>query len=202
MPGPAPKRPENRARTNATFAMTQLPAGGRTGRAPKWPLGSDTKLETEIGLLKLGMKDTEEEIRWLSTARERSAARRRLERQKKKVRELEALRSAASKIERTIWSALWKTPQATQWEKRGWYREVALFARHQAKGESGSLDDAKEARMRENLIGLNDMSMLRLRWEIGAPTESGSGRTTAAKKASGSRARRAHLKLVEPPKKK
>ena len=62
--------------------------------------------------------------------------------------------------------ALWKTPQATQWEKRGWLREVALYARHQAKAEAGSLDDAKEARQREDRLGLNDMAMLRLRWEI------------------------------------
>lgn len=37
--GPPPKHPDARRRTNATVAMTALPAGGRQGEAPTWPLG-------------------------------------------------------------------------------------------------------------------------------------------------------------------
>lgn len=164
--GPAPKPADQRARRNPGVAMTRLPQSGRTGRAPAWPLGSDTQLETSIALTKLTLKDIADEVEWGSNARERAAGRRRLDRAKKKLAELEAMRKAAGAIERQIWTALWKTPQATQWEKRGWYREVALYARHQAKAEAGSLDDSKEARQREDRLGLNDMSMLRLRWEI------------------------------------
>lgn len=35
--GPAPKPDGQRARRNATFAMTHLPASGRQGPPPKWP---------------------------------------------------------------------------------------------------------------------------------------------------------------------
>lgn len=37
MPVP-PKHPSERRRRNATVPMTQLPAGGRKGPTPKWPL--------------------------------------------------------------------------------------------------------------------------------------------------------------------
>ena len=164
--GPPPKPAGQRARRNATVAMTKLPAEGRKGRAPKWPLGADVQTDVAIELQRLAIKDINQEIEWASTARDRSAQRRKLERAKKKLRELEAMRTAASRTEKEIWAALWKTPQATQWEKRGWFREVAMFARHQAKAEAGSLDDAKEARQREDRLGLNDQAMLRLRWEI------------------------------------
>ena len=38
MPGPPPKPAGERRRRNATVAMTQLPAEGRIGAAPEWPL--------------------------------------------------------------------------------------------------------------------------------------------------------------------
>lgn len=167
--GPAPKRADQRARRNTTFAMTQLPAGGRTGPTPEWPLGSDVELETKIALAKVQLVDDEHEVEWASTSRDRSAARRRVERTRKKLAELEAMRDAASATEREIWRQLWRTPQAAQWEKHAWYRDVALYARHQAKGEAGSLADSVEARQRGDRLGLNDQAMLRLRWEV-APT--------------------------------
>ena len=166
MPGPAPKHPDQRARRNATVAMTRLPVAGRTGAAPRWPLGSDVETETEVFLLKQEIAQITDDAKWETTARERAAQRRKLARANKLLAELEARKKFASRVERQIWAAVWKTPQATQWEKRGWFREVALYARHQAKAEGGSLEDSKEARQREDRLGLNDMSMLRLRWEI------------------------------------
>jgi len=38
MPGPPPKPAGERRRRNATVAMTQLPAEGRRGPVPEWPL--------------------------------------------------------------------------------------------------------------------------------------------------------------------
>lgn len=38
MPGPPPKPAGERRRRNATVAMTQLPAEGRQGPVPQWPL--------------------------------------------------------------------------------------------------------------------------------------------------------------------
>lgn len=164
--GPPPKHPDQRARRNAGVAMTRLPAAGRPGRAPAWPLTGDIEIEVAIELTKLKIAGIKDELEGATTARDRSAQRRKLERANAELAKAQAMKKAASALERKIWTALWKTPQAVQWEKRGWYREVALYARHQAKAEAGSLDDSKEARQREDRLGLNDMAMLRLRWEI------------------------------------
>ncbi|MBS45306.1 MAG: hypothetical protein CMH83_19480 [Nocardioides sp.] len=173
--GPAPKPADQRARRNASVAMTRLPAEGRKGRAPAWPLGADVGIETEIELTKLQIKGIRDEIEWATTSRDRSAQRRKLERATKQLAKLQAMKKASTAAERRIWTALWKTPQAVQWEKDGWVRDVALYARLQAKGEAGSLDDAKEARQWSDRLGLNDLAMLRLRWEIAEPAAAGTG---------------------------
>jgi hypothetical protein len=46
MPGPIPKDPWQRRRRNAPIANTKrLPAEGRTGPIPDWPLGSQSEAE-------------------------------------------------------------------------------------------------------------------------------------------------------------
>lgn len=48
MPGPPPKHPSQRRRTNATVALTQLPSEGRRGELPGWPLSRQSKREGEL----------------------------------------------------------------------------------------------------------------------------------------------------------
>ena len=43
MPGPAPKDPSSRRRRNATVGKTMLPAGGRQGDVPVWPILARTE---------------------------------------------------------------------------------------------------------------------------------------------------------------
>lgn len=164
--GPAPKPPDQRARRNATFAMTQLPKSGRTGRAPAWPLGADLAIELDIAHAKTAIAAADLDMADATNAKDRAAAKRRRATAEKILARAEAMKKLQRGEERKLWTALWKTPQATQWEKRGWFREVALYVRHQVKAEAGSLDDSKEARQREDRLGLNDLAMLRLRWEI------------------------------------
>lgn len=164
--GPAPKHPDARARRNATVAMTRLPADGRKGRAPAWPLDADLATETAIHFTKREIKAIEDELEWATTARDRSAQRRKLDRANKKLAEQQAMKAHLAKNEKKLWADLWKTPQATQWEKLGWTREVAAYVRHKVKGEGGSLNDAKEARQLSDRLGLSPLALLRLRWEI------------------------------------
>lgn len=44
MPGPAPKHPDQRVRRHATVAMTRLPAEGRLGAVPVWPLSGKARV--------------------------------------------------------------------------------------------------------------------------------------------------------------
>ncbi|MCM0622499.1 hypothetical protein [Nocardioides bruguierae] len=164
--GPPPKPADQRARRNAGVAMTRLPASGRSGRTPKWPLPPDIGLAAKITGLEQELRGIEADLEACTISRERAALRKKRGRVETTLREAKALRTTLARSEKTLWAQLWKLPQATQWEKRGWFREVALFTRHQIKAEAGSLDDSKEARQREDRLGLNDQAMLRLRWEI------------------------------------
>lgn len=47
MPGPPPKPADQRRRRNATVAMTRLPAEGRTGEPPRWPLAASAAYDED-----------------------------------------------------------------------------------------------------------------------------------------------------------
>lgn len=182
--GPAPKPADMRARRNATFAMTRLPAEGRKGRAPAWPLDADLETETAIHEGKRVIKALEDELEWATSARDRSAQRRKLDRAKKALAEKQAMKAFLARNEKKLWADLWKTPQATQWEKLGWTREVAGYVRHKVKGEGGSLDDAKEARQLSDRLGLSPLALLRLRWEIAETVEQAKAPTPRSRRNS------------------
>jgi hypothetical protein len=82
------------------------------------------------------------------------------------IAELKAQLKAAAALEKSLWSDLWKTPQAVAWDKLGYTREVAQYARWKVLGELGDLDAAKEARQLSDRLGLTPLAMLRLQWEI------------------------------------
>ena len=49
MPGPAPKDPAQRRRRNKPAEVTALPAAGRQGAPPRWPLpGEQSDMEAEL----------------------------------------------------------------------------------------------------------------------------------------------------------
>lgn len=192
--GPAPKHPDRRARTNATVAMTRLPAAGRTGRAPAWPLDADLATETAILLGKRQVKALEDDLDSAGTARDRAAIRRKLQRATTTLAEAQAMKAFLAKHERKLWGDVWKTPQATQWEKLGWTREVAQYVRHKVKGEGGSLDDAKEARQLSDRLGLSPLALLRLRWEI---ADAAAANTAPAARSRRNSSRYRDLKVVQ-----
>ena len=70
------------------------------------------------------------------------------------------------KLESDLWRDLWALPQAVAWERLGYTREVALYVRHQVSAELGSLEHAKEARMRSDRLGLTPAALRSLQWEI------------------------------------
>lgn len=68
--------------------------------------------------------------------------------------------------ERELWETIWRTPQAEAWARNGWDRDVALYVRFFTIGETGRLDEAKEARMWSDRLGLNPAAMLKNRWRV------------------------------------
>ncbi|HEU4544485.1 MAG TPA: hypothetical protein VFR23_25365 [Jiangellaceae bacterium] len=108
---PAPK--PDPVRRNSRVGPLKLPAEGRRGEPPKWPLGA------------------------------------------KPVAELQR-----------IWRELWATPQAVAWERLGWTRVVARYARVALAAEVLDKDALAEARHLEDRLGLTPKAMRMLLWEV------------------------------------
>jgi hypothetical protein len=108
---PAPKI--NPVRRNSRVGPLQLPAEGRKGAPPAWPL--DGKPNPQI---------------------------------------------------QRIWRQLWATPQAVAWERLGWTRVVARYARVALAAEVLDKDALAEARHLEDRLGLTPKAMRTLLWEI------------------------------------
>lgn len=197
MPGPPPKEAENRARRNPTVAMTKLPAAGRQGPAPKWPLPGDIHLATQVRIARAREKD----LRFLAedpdvTARERAKRDRDHAKALEVLKVLEATARAQRKHETTLWASLWATPMAVEWERLRWHRSVALYVRFQVLGELGDRKAASEARLREDALGLTPMSLLRLRWRVEDVPADGAAARSAPR--AGARATYRHLRVAEP----
>jgi hypothetical protein len=199
--GPVPKPDGQRARRNATVGMTQLPWAGRAGRTPPWPLIDDIEISARRDMkrdeadeldAKLAEDDEFEEL----AKRERSSMERRLRKLREEIFVLEERLKAQRKMERQLWRNIWQMPQAVQWEKLSWTRDIAQYVRHKVLAELGSMDDAKEARQMADRLGLTPLSLLRLRWEIQTkPDESATSRRSSGA-AGSARARRGPLTAV------
>lgn len=167
-PAPKPAGADGRGarRRNATVAMTRLPAAGRTGKTPTWPLLDDVALTARRDVL----ARKAEALRYQLAETEPGPAWARLDRRVDaldiEVETLTQQLAVQRKLERAVWRDLWRTPQAEAWERLGWFRDVAAYVRWKVLGELGNLDAAKEARQLSDRLGLTPLAMLRLRWEI------------------------------------
>lgn len=190
--GPAPKPAGTRQRRNATVPMTMLPASGRTGKTPPWPLPDDVAKGVMQRLAEGKVEQLQEELRDCA-ARSRAKLERSLDQALAHASVLEAEIAAQRQLESALWRDLWSTPQAAQWEELGWDRDVAQYVRHKVRAELGSLDDAKEARQWSDRLGLNPLAMLRLRWEterVDAAEAEGRRRRASSKPAAKKTAKR------------
>lgn len=100
--GPAPKAADQRARRNATFAMTQLPAEGRKGRTPAWPLVDDMAAVAELGSEKQLVKQLLAQVDGCEDRRELAALMRQLDRATRRVVLLDGQIKAQRRLERQV----------------------------------------------------------------------------------------------------
>ena len=167
--GPPPKPAGERRRRNATVAMTRLPAGGRTGDPPPWPLMDDVVATTQRDMAR--RQADEYELQLLEPdlqGRQRAAVQRKLDAAQSSATVLDKQIEATTDLEAELWRDLWATPQAVAWDRLGWTREVAQYVRWKVRAELGDLDASKEARQLSDRLGLSPLAMLRLRWEVDA----------------------------------
>ena len=166
-----------------------LPAAGRKGRTPPWPLVDDVRVTARLELARDLVAEVQVQLAGEDDGRKAGGLRRKLGQAELTVATLELQLSQARDAEVALWRDLWRTPQAVVWEQTHAAREVAQYVRWKVRGEQGDLDAAKEARMLSDRLGLNPLALLRLRLVIAAVDE-------AEEKG---RARRAKTAPVPPP---
>lgn len=163
--GPAPN--PNRQRRNASVSTLKLPASGRAGRAPAWPLLDDVALAARRDVHQAHAEKAHEDLEDHDLPLTlRGHIERRLEKAEFEAAVLTRQMAAQRDLEKRVWRELWRTPQSVAWERLGWTRDVAQYVRWKVLAELGDLDAAKEARQLSDRIGLTPLAMLRLRWEI------------------------------------
>lgn len=158
--GPAPDK--NRRRRNAAIAPTiKLPAEGVAAAAPRFPLGEDLVTAAKLSVARA-------QVHALESKRDSGEDfnEDRLERLQERVAVLTAVVAGQRKAELALWREVWKLPQAAAWDRHGYVREVAKYVRLTVLAESGDLASGKEARQWSDRLGLNDLALLRLRWEV------------------------------------
>lgn len=163
--GPVPKHPSARARRNASPGMVSLPADGRHGRTPTWPLPPDPQ-EAVADYWVSVAENLEAQAEAESDGRRRNRMLDRATRARGTAAQITAECRAAAELERKIWTRAWTTPMATRWEAMQWTREVAGYCRAKARAELGDHKAAKLAVAYADRLGLTPWSLLRLRWEI------------------------------------
>lgn len=166
MAGRGPGASQDPVRRNGRSAGQVLPAEGRTGPVPAWPLRPDVTLSARLDVLRADQEDLEAALDGCDDQKEANRLRFRLGKNVEAVALTEAVIKSAAELELEIWAEAWSTPQAVMWERLRWTRTVAQYVRWKAKGELGSLDASKEARMLEDRLGLTPRSLQDLRWSI------------------------------------
>lgn len=166
MPTP-PKHPSVRARRNDPRKdFVTLPAAGRPGPVPSWPLGPDLKMQAALDLA----RDRMTSLALAAETEEDGRARGRIRRELAKHENAAALLSLqieqARDAEVALWERLWRTPQAVLWEQTHADREVAQYVRWKVRAEQGEVRAASEARLLSDRLGLNPLALLRLRAEV------------------------------------
>lgn len=164
--GKVPKDAASRhGRGGKPQSKVEAPATG-VAEIPKWPLAPDVSLRAQITVLEEVIESVEDEICGETDGRKLAGLRRQLRTSTSRLAVLKQTLIEASQLELEIWRGLWRLPHAEQWRKAGYLREVALYARHQARAECGSMDDSKEARQRSDRLGLSPRSSATLGWKF------------------------------------
>jgi len=168
MPGPAPKHPSTRARRNNPKAgFESLPATGRSGSVPSWPLLPDPVMLAEKEVSESRICDLQVEIESAEDGRTKGRLRRQLAQAEMSVAVLGLKIEQGRDSEVALWGLLWADPQAVMWDSSvAFQRSVALFVRWQIRAEQGDLKAAPEARMMSDRLGLNPLALQKLRAEI------------------------------------
>lgn len=160
MAGMGPPPNPNARRRNARPPKVLLPAEGRQGPAPAWPLQRNLQLLISLQVAQATVDELKDR------ADLSGPEKRKLNKALEQVVGLGYQNDHVEDAELELWRELWTTPQAVAWERMRFHREVAQYVRWKIAAEWGDIDAAKEARQLSDRLGLTPLAMLRLQWEI------------------------------------
>lgn len=152
-----------RDRKSDRDGWTTLPAEGRKGPTPPWPLPPDIQLTAQLDVAEQKREMLEAQIEAGMHAKNGLA---RLAQLDQIIAVLRAQIARAEEMETALWAQLWSKPQAVAWEQLQMINNVAIYVRWQVRGELGDLKAAQEARQWDDRLGLNPSGMLRNRWKM------------------------------------
>jgi hypothetical protein len=164
--GPPPKHPSTRARRNApTTSTTTLPAKGRGSRkAPAWPLPADVEAQVRLELAQMAAERVRSELNECEDRRSVVRLEGKLDKLLIEAAVLEAQVKQRDKLERAMWSRMWKMPQATRWDNC--VHRVATYVRLQVRADLGDDDALKLLLPLDDRLGVSPKAMAALRWEV------------------------------------
>jgi hypothetical protein len=169
--GPPPDPDALRRDRKSDPKWITLPAEGRDGPTPEWPLSgraAHIPALTPAGIQQI--KDEEQKQRLLD--------------------QIESEASARFSRELEIWASEWRRPQAVKWERNGQELEVALYVRALVAAEA---PDAKVTlrtlvKQQQEALGLSLPGLARNHWKIeGAEGDQELSRAEPKAKAARSR---------------
>ena len=168
--GPPPEADAlRRDRPSDRAGWKVLPAAGRAGDPPEWPLtGAAAHIRILVDLSKI--EDDAKRQRILDDA--------------------EAAASAAFARELELWAREWRRPQAVEWERLGLENEVALYVRSLAHAEHPDAPVTLRTliKQQQEALGLSLPGLARLRWRVGEP-EPPEPKPSAAPRSGSARSR-------------
>jgi len=181
--GPAPDpNALRRDRAEDKAGWTILPADGRQGDPPDWPLQPDVRIASQLELAERQREVLAAQVEADLAPRGSVAKVAKLD---QVIAELKYRLERVTEAELLLWGQLWATPQAVAWQRLRYVREVALYARLAAQAELGDLDAGKEARQWSDRLGLNAAALLRLRWKIDGGPPASAPVTSPGRRARG-----------------
>lgn len=168
MAGNGPPPNPSAKRRNARVGLVVLPAKGRPGRTPNWSLPDSPNQTARIKMLIETIDELEqlEHEAGLGEGTFSRAEATRLTRTREKLAVAREVLEVTRETEKTLWRKLWKTPQAIEWERLMWDRDVAQYVRWKVMAELGDLAAGRESRMYADGLGLTPKGMKSLMWTI------------------------------------
>lgn len=166
MPGPPPKDPSLLSRRSKRITIaTRLPADGRKGRIPPWPLVDDVVLQAKRDVAAARLDAARLDLEELRGTEKESTVEAKVWRLEETVAVLDATLRVQRDIEARMWKDLWRTPAATKFDLK-WTHDLALMVRTGVLAQLGDDKARAEWRLQMAKYGLDPTSLLRLRWQI------------------------------------